>query len=47
MIVAQPLDVASKAVLPKGSFHFDGMIAISDLFKKLRVFLCFKKPNSL
>ena len=38
IIVAQPLDEASKAVLPKGSSHLDGTTAISDLFKNLKLF---------
>ena len=39
MIVAQPLDEASKAVLPKGSSHLDGTTAISDLLNIPKVFL--------
>ena len=46
IIVAQPLEEDSKAVLPKGSSHLDGTTAISDLSKNLRTFLCSKKPNS-
>ena len=38
MIVAQPLDEASKAVLPNGSSHLDGTTAISDLLKYLKFF---------
>ena len=43
VIVAQPHDVASKATLPKGSFHLEGTTAISDLSSILKVFLWFKK----
>ena len=47
IIVAQPLDVASKDVLPNGSSHLDGTTAISDLFKIFNVFLWLMKPSSL
>ena len=39
IIVADPTDVASNDVLPKGSSHLDGTTAISDLFKIFKVFL--------
>ena len=39
MIVAQPLEEASNAVLPKGSSHLDGITAISDLLKKSKTLL--------
>ena len=45
-MVAQALDDDSRAVLPKGSSHLDGTTAISDLLRKFKTSLCFKKPNS-
>ena len=36
--MAQPLDDAYKAVLPNGSSHLDGIIAISDLLKDQDVY---------
>ena len=33
IIVAQPREVASNAVLPNGSSHLEGITAISDLLK--------------
>ena len=39
IIVAQALDEASRAVLPKGSSHLDGTTAVSDLFNMFSVFL--------
>ena len=35
IMVAHPLEEASKAVLPKGSSHFDGTTAISVLARTL------------
>ena len=46
MIVAHPLDVASKAVLPNGSSHLEGTTEIEVLSNKLRTFVCFIKPSS-
>ena len=42
IIVAQPLDVASKAVLPKGSSHLDGTTAISVFERNFNTLLCDK-----
>ena len=39
IIVAQPLDPDSNAVLPKGSSHLEGTTAICDLDNKLRTVL--------
>ena len=45
MIVAHPLDADSRAVLPKGSSHLEGMTAISDTSKSLRASLLDKRPK--
>ena len=47
MIVAHPLEDASKAVLPNGSSHLEGTTAISDLLSILSVFLWLINPISL
>jgi hypothetical protein len=38
IIVAQPRELASRAVLPNGSSHLDGTTAISDLLNILKFF---------
>ena len=47
MTVAQALDDASNADLPKGSSHLEGTTANSDFAKNFNTALCFKYPNSL
>ena len=46
IIVTQPLELASSAVLPKGSSHLDGTTEIEVLSNKFKTLLCFKNPNS-
>ena len=42
IIVAHPLDVASKAVLPKGSSHLEGTTDIEVLSNKSKTFYVLK-----
>ena len=46
IIVAQPLEVASSAILPKGSSHFEGTTDIEVLSSKSKTLLWLKNPNS-
>ena len=47
IIVAQPRDEASRAVLPNVASHLEGTTAISVLHKKFKTSLWDKYPNSI